>query len=288
MSRWDDSIIVRAGRKIRRKIQHFMSDTVESLAVNEDEFTEFNPPKRLRRLVGGEKGFDKIREEFLRYFIDLCGLKPNEKVLDVGCGIGRVACSLTTYLDRQGSYEGFDIVKEAIDWDNKMIASKFPNFHFRLADIYNKNYNPKGKCKPSEYKFPYENESFDFVFLISVFTHMLPQDMENYISEIVRVLKTGGRCLITFFLLNATSMKLIKAKLSAFDFQYEFEGYRTVSRRVPECAIAFDEGFIRELYGRYRLSIVEPIRYGAWSGRKNILSQQDTKQDIIIAVKKTQ
>jgi SAM-dependent methyltransferase len=282
MSKWDDFIIVRAVRKIRREMRNFFSDAVESLTVKTEEFNEFNPPKRLRRLVGGEKGFDKIGEEFLEYFTDLCKLKPNERILDVGCGVGRVACSLTTYLDQQGSYEGVDIVKEAIDWDNKMITSKFPNFHFQLADIYNKSYNLQGKLKASEYKFPYESGSFDFVFLTSVFTHMLPQDMENYVSEIARVLKPGCMCLVTFFLLNAESINLIESKLSSLEFQYKFERYRTISRRFLESAIAFDEKLIRELYLRYGLHITEPIHYGAWSGRKNHLSYQD----IIIAVKK--
>jgi len=86
----------------------------------------------------------------------------------------------------------------AIDWCRRKISSKYPNFHFQFADIFNGVYNPKGKIKPVEYKFPYENESFDFVFVKSVFTHMLPQDMEHYFSEIARVLRKDGRCLITF------------------------------------------------------------------------------------------
>ena len=45
--------------------------------------------------------------------------------------------------------------------------------------IYNKKYNPAGKCKWSEYGFSFETQSFDSVFLTSVFTHMLPQDMDN-------------------------------------------------------------------------------------------------------------
>lgn len=82
---------------------------------------------------------------------------------------------------------------------SKNITPKYPNFNFQLADIYNKMYNPQGKYKASDYKFPYANETFDFVFLTSVFTHLLPQDMERYLSEIARVLKKNGRCFITFF-----------------------------------------------------------------------------------------
>jgi len=161
----------------------------------------------------------------------------------------------------------------------KNISSKYPNFHFRLAELFNKRYNPKGKYKASEYKFPYGNESFDFVFAKSVFTHMLPQDMENYFSEIARVLRRGKRCLISFFLLNEESLKLINAKKSTLDFKYDFEKYRTIDPNTPESAVCYDEAFILGLYKKYGLKINQPIRYGSWCGRLNFLSYQD----IIIA-----
>lgn len=259
-----------------RRIYYFAVDTIDLLLGRRDKLT---PPRRMWFVGGGD--FKKTGEEFLQYFIELCGLKPNERVLDVGCGIGRMAVPLTGYLDKRGSYEGFDIVADGINWCRKKIAPKYPNFHFQLADIYNKIYNPKGSNKALEYKFPYENESFDFIFLTSVFTHMLPQDMKNYFSEIARVLKRDGRCLITFFLLNAQSLKLIDAKLSTLDFKYDLEEYRTVSKIAPESTVAYDEKIIRSLYAKNRLNIVDPIRYGSWCGRRGL-----SLQDIIIAVKK--
>ena len=41
------------------------------------------------------------------------GLKPEHRVLDIGCGVGRVALPLTRYLT-SGTYDGFDIVKRWI------------------------------------------------------------------------------------------------------------------------------------------------------------------------------
>ena len=264
-------------RPIMGRIYYFPVDTIDLLLGRRDELT---PPKGMTFV--GYGNFKKIGGEFLRYFIELGGLKPNEKVLDVGCGIGRMAVPLTKYLKDGGVYEGFDIVADGIDWCRKKITPKYPVFHFQLADIYNKRYNPKGKYKASDYKFPYENESFDFVFLTSVFTHMLPKDMENYFSEIVRVLKRNGRCLITFFLLNTESLKLIDARLSTLDFKYYIKGYRTINKNRPESAVAYDEKFIKDIYEKYELNIVEPIHYGSWCGRGNFLSYQD----IIMASKK--
>jgi glycosyltransferase involved in cell wall biosynthesis len=100
----------------------------------------------------GEGDFKAIGEEFVQYFIELCGLKPNERILDVGSGIGRMAIPLTNYLDKNGSYEGLDIVKTEIDWCRKNISSIYPNFQFLLTDIYNKRYNIRGKYIAAEYK----------------------------------------------------------------------------------------------------------------------------------------
>lgn len=144
------------------------------------------PPKELRTLVGSPEidDFNLVGSGLVEFFKDHCGLKPYEKVLEPGCGCGRVAQFLTKYLDNKGQYEGFYIVEKSIEWCQENITSKFPNFHFTHSDIQNTLYNPTGKIK---YRFPYPDRSFDFVFLPSVFTHMLPEDMEHYFSEIARV-----------------------------------------------------------------------------------------------------
>lgn len=245
---------------------------------------EFIPPHELMRLVGSVSAalYKAVGEEFLQYFLRLGQLKPDAHVLDVGCGSGRMAIPLTQYLTANGSYQGFDIVPAAIDWCTATISARYPHFSFHVADVFNKFYNPQGKYKASEYAFPYENESFNFIFLTSVFTHMLPEDMERYLSEIIRVLKRGGRCLITFFFANEDSLVHIQAKRSTILFDNDKDIYRTVStQNTEEFAICYDESFIKDLYARSGLTVVEPVHYGSWCGRKNFLSYQD----IIVAIK---
>ncbi len=239
-----------------------------------------SPPKN--KIFVGNGDFRKIGNEFFRYFIKFGKLKPTEKILDVGCGIGRMAVPLTKFLDKKTVYEGFDIVVDGIDWCKKEISSKFPNFHFQLADIYNKAYNPAGKNKASEYRFPYENEYFDFVFLTSVFTHMLPADMDHYISEIARVLKKDGRCFITFFLLNEESLRLLDGGKSTIAFKHVVETFRVDNIDVPEGAVAYRESDIIELLKKYGLHTEQSARYGSWCGRKKFTSYQD----IVLATKR--
>lgn len=64
-------------------------------------------------------------------------------MLDVGSGIGRMARPLTKFLT-SGSYVGIDIVPRGIEWCQRHITSRYPNFTFQHADVYNKEYNPTG------------------------------------------------------------------------------------------------------------------------------------------------
>src|SRR5436853_5461052 len=129
---------------------------------------EMVPPAEM--IYTGDGDFLGIGREFLEYFIKLGNLRPSDRVLDVGAGLGRMAIPLTQYLSKRGRYEGFDAVKLGVEWCQERISRTYPNFRFRFADIHNTCYNPEGQIKAQDFKFPYADGSFDFVFLASVFT----------------------------------------------------------------------------------------------------------------------
>lgn len=235
------------------------------------------PPPSLHT-VGSPPDFVAVGEEFFGHFVDRCGLKPQERVLDVGCGTGRLAKPLTRFIDG-GKYDGLDIVEPSIRWCQETYKPRYPNFDFHFANIYNQGYNKGGAIKANEYKFPFPDQSFDFVFLTSVFTHMLREDLANYLSEIARVLKREGRCLITYFLMNEESLRLISKGISDYSFKNEYNGCRVESLKMPEAVVGYDESQIRTMYQELSLNIVEPILYGRWCKREPAVSYQD----IIIA-----
>lgn len=200
-------------------------------------------------------------------------LKRDERILDVGSGIGRKTIPLTQYLSPSGSYDGIDINKFGVEWCRQRITPRFPNFRFQHIDVANPLYNPSGASASAEFRFPFSDRSFTFVTLMSVFTHMLPRDVEHYLSEVARVLR-NGRCLISYFLLNEESKRLITAGKSSLPFGSIQSDYATISPDLPERAIAFDEAFVRSAYEKAGLRI-ERVEYGSWCGRESPLSYQD-------------
>ena len=242
-----------------------------------DLFTKREPltPPRHLSFVFGDGNAAAIGREFKAHFVTLGGMKPTDAVLDIGCGIGRMAVPLVGYL-KSGHYNGFDTIREGVVWCQGNISTKIPNFQFQHADIYNKSYNPTGSISPSSFRFPYDDNHFDFAYATSVFTHMFPGDIAHYLNETARVLKIGGSCLFTWFILNDESLRLIRQGRSQISMTHELaEGCRTKSARVPEKAIAIPESTVRTIYASAGLEIVEPIQFGSWCGRSNGVSFQD-------------
>jgi SAM-dependent methyltransferase len=236
------------------------------------------PPRYLN--YAGFRGYRDAGLEYLGYFKELCALQPNHRVLDIGCGIGRMAVGLTAYLSPAASYEGLDIVPSGIGWCQKNITRRYPQFHFQIADIYNKQYNPSGKYQAAQYRFPFPDGEFDFIYLTSVFTHLLPPDLDHYVAEISRMLKPEGKCLATYFLLDDVARQEMGSGKSAIQFDYAMEGFWTSDPVTPETAVAYDATAIAPLLQRHSLAH-EGSYFGKWSGRSDNLSYQD----IVIAAK---
>ena len=229
--------------------------------------------------------FCSLGENFVSYFlINHARIGPNDRILDIGCGLGQKARPLTRFLSSSGSYKGLDIVSEAIDWCREHYSA-FRNFEFSVADVFNREYNPDGKVLAKNLVLPYPDESFDCVLLASVFTHLLPDDVEHYFREITRVTRPGARTISTYFLFNDEARSHIRNGRIHFPFRkvpsLRKQPYRVTDRDVPEKAVAYEEDWVRALHLRNRLSIVE-ITYGNWSGRTDLVK---CLQDTIIAVK---
>lgn len=244
------------------------------------EADELLPPEWLTSQAG-PGSFTEIGRQWARHLIDLCDLEPGERVLDVGCGAGRLAIPLTEYLSREGTYEGLDVLPWAVDWCRQEITSRHPGFTFTHADVASGQYYPEGSVEAEQYTLPYESGRFDVVCALSLFTHMLPDGLERYLSEFARVLGEGGRALLTFYLLNDEALEAVEGGRT--DPMYRF-GHRVGSGRVtyedaPEYIVGYDEAFVVEACSRAGLRVRRPLFHGRWADRKSAL----TWQDVVVA-----
>ncbi len=230
------------------------------------------PPRGLSFVGGGD--FARTGQEFLGHFKELGGLRPDARVLDVGCGIGRMAIPLSGYL-QGGSYAGFDVGREMIRWCRRNVTPRHPNFEFAWAPVYNSKYNPFGEISATAFRFPYEDSSFDFALATSVFTHLVREEAGHYLAETARVLRPQARCVLTFFILNEDSEREIAAGRAAFAFEHEIEGGATTDPRRPEEAVAYRLGELRAMLEEAGLAIREPIHFGSWANATAAPSFQD-------------
>ena len=126
----------------------------------------YNPEGFLER---GKLGIDILTDALRRRGVDPHGLGP---ILDWGCGCGRV---LRYWKDIDGPrVHGCDYNPDLVEWcrENLPFASVAVN----------------GLAPP----LPFEAESFDFVYALSVFTHLTEAMHHAWMREIDRVLRPRG------------------------------------------------------------------------------------------------
>jgi SAM-dependent methyltransferase len=234
------------------------------------------PPKGL--IYTGSGDFEQQGKAWVAFFQQYAALTPQAAFLDIGSGIGRIAIPLTQWL--KGQYRGFDAVQQGIDWCQSKITTQYPNFQFQYVDLFNDLYKNNG-IDAASFRFPYDNDSFQVACAISVFTHMLPNEVENYLSQAHRVLDEGGYLVATFFILDEESKGMMQQN-NQFSFQYQYDNYALMDNDVKAANVGFDRTYLEQLIKKAGFEISGQIK-GHWCGRKK--SHQLGFQDIMILKK---
>jgi ubiquinone/menaquinone biosynthesis C-methylase UbiE len=146
---------------------------------------------------------------FIKKSIELIGIKPEDRILDLGAGTGRNACLMIKYLSKKGELIGIDISREMIRQFRKRCIN-YPNVKIINSRI--------------DKSLPFREE-FDKVF-ISFVLHGFPQDVrEVIIKNVFEVLKSSG----SFFVLDYN------------EFYYnKMPFYLKILFKQMECPYAFD------------------------------------------------
>lgn len=111
-------------------------------------------------------------------------LSKGDRVLDLGCGNGRLRQFLFQDLIVPGDYFGFDISEALLS----MAREKHPKDNFFKGDF--------GKT------LPFGANNFDWVISIAAFHHLLDQRSQaKFLDEVYRIMKPGGRVFMTTWVL---------------------------------------------------------------------------------------
>ena len=195
-------------------------------------------------------------------------------ILDIGCGVGRLAISCLPYLMPGDHYVGLEVNRRDYDYCVRHYRHECLSFiHFNLG---NAAYSPEqqGRFLP----WPVEPESFDLLTALSVWTHLNELDSRFYLKQVDAVLRPGGRAIISFFILDDlydASLPSRSDEISAFYPQpsknwifdahaYNSEDWFYPSRLpIPEDAIGIREAAFRSLIADAGLSL-RALYLGCW------------------------
>jgi SAM-dependent methyltransferase len=163
---------------------------------------------------------------------DVFHLTRDQRVLDIGCGTGRLAIGLvSTFKDAAPQYVGMDISMTAVRWCRKHIAADHPLFSFLHLPLHNERYNPTGIALDDAFHFPWPDASFDVIYLYSVFSHMRSPEIKIYLQEFRRLLRPSGHLFFTAF----TEADVPKEMENPSDYQDDWKG--------PLHCVRFEKGF---------------------------------------------
>jgi SAM-dependent methyltransferase len=201
-------------------------------------------------------------------------LGPDDHVLDIGCGNGRVTRPLVETLSREGGYIGFDVSRAAIRYCQRRFGPLRPDFEFHHIDIHNGVYNPHGTVIESQTRFPCTDGVITLAFANSVFTHLPLEAIRRYLDETRRVLAPGGRAAFTTFVLTPAVRDWIAAGHSTLPLKPWRDGAMTVDPHWPENAVAYDETVLRDAVESAGLTL-DRVLVGDWRPHPTYAGNQD-------------
>lgn len=204
------------------------------------------PPRRLRFCGANFKDdahfLASARGEAER-LIERCGLGHGSRVLDVGCGPGRLAIGIQSRLGTLAGYLGLDVDPTSVDWCRRHLAPRDQAFRFVHLDLANARYNPGGERIGRGLRFPVGEERFDVIYLYSVFSHMGLEDVRAYLHEFARVLAPGGTVFLTGFFESGVE-----------DVAENPDGYR-LEWKGPLHGVRYERGFFEGLVAEAGLAV---------------------------------
>ncbi|MEW6554110.1 MAG: methyltransferase domain-containing protein [Actinomycetota bacterium] len=127
------------------------------------------------------QGAERLPER-IEVALDSAGDLRGRRILDIGCGRGELVCEAA----RRGAYAvGIDYAQAAIELSRERLAKLDTELRERVEFLL---------ANATGLDFP--DGSFDAVFLVDVYEHLHPHEIEHTLGEVKRVLRPGGRLVV--------------------------------------------------------------------------------------------
>ena len=117
---------------------------------------------------------------------------------------------------------------------------------------------------------------------MSVYTHLADAVIDHYLAETSRVLKPGGVCVNTFFAFDEFAVAAMQAGRTDRAYRDTGDGTYAFDPGNPNFGIGFTPEVIASLHQPHGLTLIPPVRFGPWTGRKE---QAYVFQDVVVARK---
>jgi len=161
------------------------------------------PPKNMRYCGASfrdDATFLSSSDSEAERLVNEFGLGDPSRILEIGCGPGRLPIGLIRRVPGIESYHGVDIDQRAIDWCTRHITKKYDNFEFHTVNAQHDRYKPDGIVMDDRFSLPVPDDYFDLVYLHSVFANLIERDIKVYLRVFRTGLRPGGRVFLTAFI----------------------------------------------------------------------------------------
>ena len=148
------------------------------------------------------------------------GLTPGSTVVDLGCGIGRMAVHAIPFLV-DGHYIGTDIAPSMLERAQARIAPVIPDPPCRVSWV-----------KQVGTTFAVPDQSVDAFCAYSVFTHIEHEDAFNFLVDARRAVRPGGIFVFSCLPMDLQASREIFLASAAMDYATRWSVVRNVTTSV--------------------------------------------------------